>query len=95
MRLLLEDHANQVIDEINDALAASPFLYFQHHTRILSGEEEGVFAWIAANYLREYFQLKSMNLTNLTFEMHARRCSLTYASMHFKRFDKMSSTMYM
>ncbi|ELT89294.1 hypothetical protein CAPTEDRAFT_163643 [Capitella teleta] len=62
MRLLLEDHANSVIDALNDVFedkAKNPFFYETQHTRILSGEEEGVFAWIAANYLRGFFSPNS------------------------------------
>lgn len=33
----------------------NPFLYNPHTARILSGEEEGAYAWIAANYLRNFF----------------------------------------
>lgn len=58
MRLLLEEHANAVIDALDEIFQQkdlNPFRYQSSNTRILSGEEEGVFAWIAANYLRGFF----------------------------------------
>ena len=58
MRLLMEDKANTVMDRINSILLKpeiNPFSYEPLNTRILSGEEEGVFAWITVNYLNDYF----------------------------------------
>ena len=53
MRLLLENKANEVIEYIDELMmtADNPFQYNSRNTRILSGEEEGVFSWIAVNYL--------------------------------------------
>lgn len=55
MRLLLEERMNLVFQHIDTLMQDRSFNPFQyrsfHHTRILSGEEEGVFAWIAVNYL--------------------------------------------
>ena len=65
MRLLLEDKANEAINYINDILSnktINPFKYWPQNIRILSGEEEGVFAWIAVNYLAGVF-----NTTGLLF----------------------------
>jgi len=48
---------NQVFHFIDTKMKDPTFNPFQyqyrsvHNTRILSGEEEGVFAWIAVNYL--------------------------------------------
>ena len=59
MRLLLEDHANDVMDKIDEILkdtSLNPFMYHTQNTRILSGEEEGAFAWITVNYLKGFFQ---------------------------------------
>jgi len=58
MRLLMEPKANTIMDEIRKLLSHNdycPFYFNQLQARILSGEEEGVFAWIAANYLNRYF----------------------------------------
>ncbi len=58
MRLILEPKANAVLDRIEEILedeSINPFLYEPMQSRILSGEEEGAFAWIAANYLNNYF----------------------------------------
>ena len=56
--MLLEEKANAVMDQINDVLLqddVNPFQYSPLNTRILSGEEEGVFAWISLNYLNGFF----------------------------------------
>ena len=58
MRLLLETKANTIFEQINDIFMdknISPFMYAAKNSRILSGEEEGVFAWIAVNYLKGFF----------------------------------------
>ena len=62
MRLLLEDKANDVMDEINNILLQpdiNPFKYQPLNTRILSGEEEGAFAWISLNYLNGFFHRRA------------------------------------
>jgi len=50
---------NSLISHIDSLMRDSsfqPFLYSSSfNTRVLSGEEEGVFAWIAVNYLRGVF----------------------------------------
>ena len=58
MRLLEEDESSAVMDAIDRIMldrSINPFAYESLNTRILSGEEEGVFAWIAVNYLRGFF----------------------------------------
>lgn len=75
MRLLLEHHANSVIKKIDSILqnkSSNPFQYKSKiNTRILSGEEEGVFAWITTNYLRNFFNIPGTvikhNLSHILF----------------------------
>ena len=57
MRLLHEPYATQITDRINKFLLGpeNPFEYEEINTRILAGEEEGVFAWITTNYLTGFF----------------------------------------
>ncbi len=58
MRLLPESQANDVMKSIENLFndkTLNPFKYDDSTTRMLSGEEEGVFAWIATNYLRGVF----------------------------------------
>ena len=75
MRFLLEEKAVIVIEEIDAVFqntSVNPFMYDSpHNTRILSGEEEGVFAWIAVNYL-------SRRLTNLDAGGFAQACRHTW-----------------
>lgn len=40
-----------IMASVRTSFAASGFLFADRNARILSGEEEGVFGWIAANYL--------------------------------------------
>jgi len=55
MRQLLEEKMNELVLFINSLMRDStinPFRYVSStSTRILSGEEEGVFEWITVNYL--------------------------------------------
>jgi len=55
MRQLLEERMNELVLYINSLMRDStinPFRYVSAtSTRILSGEEEGVFEWITVNYL--------------------------------------------
>ena len=59
MRLLLENKMSRVMDHIDSIMSNSSFNPFhfasEQSARILSGEEEGVFAWIAVNYLLGFF----------------------------------------
>jgi len=59
LRMLMEDTMNSMISHIDSLMRDKkfqPFLYKSSlNTRVLSGEEEGVFAWIAVNYLRGVF----------------------------------------
>lgn len=59
MRLVMEERMNLVMDYIDSLMRNSSFQPFHYasslSTRILSGEEEGVFAWIAVNYLLGVF----------------------------------------
>lgn len=54
-----EADANEATDFIDQLLRNSrenPFLYEPHgRARIISGEEQGIFSWIAANYLEKDF----------------------------------------
>ena len=58
MRVLMEPHANKVMDKLQSLLQDStfhPFSFKPMNCRILSGEEEAAFAWLAVNYLTGYF----------------------------------------
>jgi len=61
MRMALESQMNRVVRYISSLMSNSSFQPFEyssrHNTRVLSGEEEGVFAWIAVNYLRGVFDI--------------------------------------
>lgn len=58
MRLVEGDRAEAILAKINSLLSNPDFSPFRHHrrnVRILSGEEEGAFAWLAVNYFMGYF----------------------------------------
>ena len=53
IRFLDEEKAKGIMDTVEDVLSNKTmhnFKYSERSVRILSGEEEGVFAWITANY---------------------------------------------
>lgn len=65
MRLILEDKARDVmsyLDKLLEDEQLNPFLFEIRNCRILSGEEEGAFMWIAANYLRGFFTHSQLSL---------------------------------
>ena len=55
LRVLSGPAAIALLDKVEQLLTYSPFLTLEDHVRVLSGEEEGVFAWVAANYLKGFF----------------------------------------
>ena len=65
MRLMNEERMHSVVSFIDDLLrdrAFNPFRYtLLRNSRVLSGEEEGVFAWIAVNYALGMFSGKNFH----------------------------------
>lgn len=58
LRVLPESDAANLMDKIRKILSnksLNPFVFNPQNVRILSGEEEGVFAWITVNYLKDFF----------------------------------------
>uniref|UniRef100_A0A0B7BDQ0 Uncharacterized protein n=1 Tax=Arion vulgaris TaxID=1028688 RepID=A0A0B7BDQ0_9EUPU len=58
LRFLSADDATNLIEEVKSVFSdssVSPFIYKPAGVGILSGEEEGVYAWVAANYLLGFF----------------------------------------
>ncbi|OWF41180.1 ectonucleoside triphosphate diphosphohydrolase 8-like isoform X2 [Mizuhopecten yessoensis] len=58
LRVLPESDAIALMTSARQYLgnaSVNPFTYSPHTVRILSGEEEGAYGWIAANYLRNFF----------------------------------------
>lgn len=51
MRILHPDAESQIMADVRKALHASGFLFKDSWARVLSGEEEGAFGWLSANYL--------------------------------------------
>lgn len=55
LRVLSGSDAMSLLGQIEKLLSYTSFLTLEDHVRVLSGEEEGVFAWVAANYLKGFF----------------------------------------
>lgn len=59
MRMMPEEKSNAATRYIHSLLADPMFSPFEckstQNTRILSGEEEGLFAWIGVNYVAKAF----------------------------------------
>ena len=53
--MLSESSTIALLETVESYLEGTAFLTQGDNTRVLSGEEEGVYAWIAANYLRGFF----------------------------------------
>ena len=62
LRLLSESNALAIIEEVEhllDDATINPFWHDASSIRILSGEGEGTFSWLATNYLNGYFNEQS------------------------------------
>jgi apyrase len=57
LRFLTADDATELVGKVRSVFEgdASPFKFKPEDAGILSGEEEGVYAWVAANYLLGFF----------------------------------------
>ncbi|KAL4230278.1 Golgi apyrase [Mactra antiquata] len=58
MRLLDEDTTGAIMTSVNQVLSdvdINPFMFEEGNARILSGEEEALFAWLTVNYFNNYF----------------------------------------
>ncbi|XP_053402634.1 ectonucleoside triphosphate diphosphohydrolase 1-like isoform X3 [Mercenaria mercenaria] len=58
LRTLQINKTENLLDAIERYMTKSPlnpFLVPENNVRVISGEEEGVYAWVAANYLRGFF----------------------------------------
>lgn len=64
MRLLPFAQREKLMLETRRYLETSGFLFHPQYARILSGEEEGVFGWMAVNYLLGNFNMNGD--TNVT-----------------------------
>ena len=52
MRMIPESKQNAILNEIRSNVPkVSSFLFTDQHVGVISGKEEGVFAWISANYV--------------------------------------------
>ena len=58
MRMLSPDVAEEIMASVRTVLRRSAFLFKDEWARIISGEEEGVYGWVGANYL-----LNGLNVT--------------------------------
>ncbi|XP_060581935.1 ectonucleoside triphosphate diphosphohydrolase 1-like isoform X2 [Ruditapes philippinarum] len=55
LRVLQINETEDLLTSIEHYMQTCPFLTPENSVRVISGEEEGVFAWVAANYLRGFF----------------------------------------
>eukprot|EP00929_Paragymnodinium_shiwhaense_P120819 TRINITY_DN92883_c0_g1_i1.p1 TRINITY_DN92883_c0_g1~~TRINITY_DN92883_c0_g1_i1.p1 ORF type:complete len:446 (-),score=70.22 TRINITY_DN92883_c0_g1_i1:32-1369(-) len=51
LRMLPEDTSKAILSSVADTLAASPFFFKREWAYIMSGRDEGLFGWVAVNYL--------------------------------------------
>ncbi|CAL1527535.1 unnamed protein product [Lymnaea stagnalis] len=82
VRKLTASDATRLLDGVRSVLAnttASPFLYSPSRVNVLSGEEEGVYSWIAANYLLGFFDKENpINKSTGVLEMGGGSTQITF-----------------
>lgn len=52
MRILSDSERTSIIESVRDVLGRSPYMFSRGWARVIPGEEEGVFGFVAANYVR-------------------------------------------
>lgn len=52
MRILSDSERTSIMESVRDVLGASPFMFMRSWARVIPGEEEGVYGFVAANYVR-------------------------------------------
>ena len=80
LRTIPLSDAERILFECRRILATSPFLFAPDRVRIISGVQEGINGWIAANYLSRHFDSdESSPRTVGVLEMGGASFQLTYA----------------
>lgn len=64
MRLLHADERENVLDDVRDYLRQCPFYFQDTHAYVITGEEEGIFGWLAVNYHMGNFQGNMVDASN-------------------------------
>ncbi|XP_059176421.1 ectonucleoside triphosphate diphosphohydrolase 1-like [Physella acuta] len=81
LRYMTAEDANDLLQTTRSVLANStlnPFLYDPSRISLLSGEEEGVFSWIAANYISGFFSAHAPNKSVGVLEMGGGSTQITF-----------------
>eukprot|EP00439_Symbiodinium_sp_Y106_P082065 s1259_g21.t1 len=66
MRLLFPDQREAILDDIRSFFRTLPFMFRNDMASVATGEEEGVFGWISANYLLGNLEPDRTPATNTT-----------------------------
>lgn len=78
LRSVTPVQAEEVLEHVRDSIAASGFKFKRHWARIIDGQEEGVFGWLAANYLLQSLDPREQIPTRGIAEMGGASMQLTY-----------------
>jgi len=81
LRSILPEQAEAVLDSVRDALSKTGFSFKRQWARIISGQEEGVFGWLCANYLAGALSSEDTIPTNGIAELGGASMQLTYVPM--------------
>lgn len=66
MRLLFPDQREAILEDIRSFFRTLPFMFRNNMASVATGEEEGVFGWISANYLLGNLEPDRTPATNTT-----------------------------
>ena len=78
MRVLDPKAAEKIFEAIRNTLRSSKFLFRDEWARIISGEEEGTYSWIAANYLKGAFEQGAQKTTYGALDLGGASTQITF-----------------
>eukprot|EP00455_Lapot_gusevi_P023673 TRINITY_DN2456_c0_g1_i3.p1 TRINITY_DN2456_c0_g1~~TRINITY_DN2456_c0_g1_i3.p1 ORF type:complete len:472 (-),score=60.91 TRINITY_DN2456_c0_g1_i3:211-1626(-) len=91
LRNVLAGAAEEILEAVRDLIGSFPFRFERHWARIISGRDEGVYGWVAANYLEGRLQTSSSSRSDLStigvLEMGGASMQVSFVPQDTSKFD--------
>ena len=73
MRMIPEADQNAILSELRaNVPKVTNFIFSDNHVDIISGKEEGVYAWISANYVLNRLKVLKVGSSNISITINSR-----------------------